>query len=222
MSLAEQNDTRSAMKTTPNQIVGIMADSHGQPENIAKALTFFKQRGCEAVYHLGDICDSAHPETADHCVYLLRENNVFGIKGNNDHQVVVNHEGRQSTYPASTTIEYLKNLPMVIELGNIVMAHSLPFVKERGLSSMVGVLGHNEARLFFQTYPHKVLFRGHSHYPEILRQQENSPVTAKILPGKTIQVTDTKPCIINCGALDQGFLMTWEPGIQTLTCYAVP
>jgi len=208
---------------TPNlyQKIGIMADSHGQPESIANALTSFKEHDCEAIYHLGDLCDSAHPETADHCVSLLRENNVFGIKGNNDHQVVVNHEGRQQPHLASTTIKYLKGLPMIIEFGDIVMAHSLPFVDERGLSSMVGVLGHREATLFFQRYPHKVLFRGHSHCPEILRKQKHTFVTNKISPGKTIQMADIKPCIVTCGALDEGFLMTWEPGRKTIACHMV-
>lgn len=207
------------IKTNPNQIVGIMADSHGRAQVLSSALTFFREYGCKVIYHLGDICDSAHPETADHCVSLLSQNNIFGIKGNNDHQVVVNHEGRQNAHLAATTIEYLKNLPMVIELGNTVMAHSLPFVKERGLSSMVGVLGHSEATLFFRTYPHKVLFRGHSHHPEILRQEKHTLVTGKILPGETIQVADIKPCIITCGALDQGFLMTWDPDRQALCCH---
>ncbi len=207
------------METNPNQIIGIMADSHGQPESIANALTLFKEYGCDAIYHLGDICDSAHPETADHCVNLLRKNNVLGIKGNNDHQVVVNHEGRRQTALASTTIEYLKQLPMTIEHGNVVMAHSLPFIKERGLSSMVGVLGPGEARLFFQSYPQQVLFRGHSHYPEVLRQQAHTLETDKVLPEKSIPLADITPCIITCGALDQGFLMTWEPDRQILTSH---
>ena len=133
--------------------------------------------------------------------------------------MVVNNEGRQNAHLASTTIEYLKHLPLTNELGDTIMAHSLPFVKERGLSCMVGVLGHSETALFFQTYPHKVLFRGHSHYPEILRQRKHTFVTGKILPGETILVADMKPCIITCGALDQGFMMTWEPGKQTLSCH---
>jgi len=201
--------------------IGIMADSHGRSQCLTRALTFFRDYDCEAIYHLGDLCDSAHPETADHCVSLLRENNVFGIKGNNDHQVVVNHEGRQQSHLASTTIKYLKDLPMIIEFGDIVMAHSLPFVDERGLSSMVGVLGHSEATLFFQSYPHKVLFRGHSHSPEILRKQKHTFVTSKISPGKTIQLADIEPCIVTCGALDEGFLMTWEPGRKTIACHMV-
>lgn len=209
------------LNPNPNRIVGIMADSHGGSQTLTRALFFFREHGCEAIYHLGDICDSAHPETADHCVNLLRQNNVFMIKGNNDHQVVVNHEGRQHAHLAPTTIEYLKNLPMAVELENAIMAHSLPFIKERGLSSMVGVLRHSEARLFFQAYPHKVLFRGHSHCPEILRQQQHTFVTGEILPGKTIRLADIMPCIVTCGALDQGFLMTWEPGRQTITCHTL-
>lgn len=201
------------------QKIGIMADSHGRYRSLEKALTFFKGYGCEAIYHLGDICDSAHPETADHCVSLLRENKVLGIKGNNDHQVVVNHDGRRPTRLARTTIAYLKDLPMIIELGNLVMTHSLPFIQERGLSCMVGVLGHSEAALFFQTYPHKFLFRGHSHYPEILRKQKHTFVSSKIFPGKTIQLAEKKPCIITCGALDEGFLIIWEPGMQTIACH---
>jgi predicted phosphodiesterase len=204
-----------------NSIIGIMADSHGQPESIANALALFKEQGCGSIYHLGDICNSAHPETADHCVGLLRQNNIFGIKGNNDHQVVVNHDGRQNTHLAATTIEYLKQLPLTRELGDTLMAHSLPFVKERGLSSMIGVLGQNEAVLFFRTYPHKILFRGHSHCPEILRQQKHAVETGKILAGETIQLKDIQPCIITCGALDQGFMMIWDMGEQTIDCHKV-
>jgi predicted phosphodiesterase len=209
------------MPLTPNsyQNIGIMADSHGHVQSLTWALAFFRDYGCEAIYHLGDLCDSVHPETADHCVSLLRENNVLGIKGNNDHQVIVNHEGRQPSHLASTTIQYLKDLPMLIDLGEVVMTHSLPFVDERGLSSMVGVLGHEEATLFFQSYPRKVLFRGHGHCPEIIRKQKHTLVTKKITPGKTIQLADIKPCIVTCGALDKGFLMTWEPSRKTIACH---
>ena len=201
--------------------IGIMADSHGQLESIANALALFEDHDCDAIYHLGDICDSAHPETADHCVSLLRQNNIFGIKGNNDHQVVVNHEDRRNTPLASTTIEYLKQLPLTRELGDNLMTHSLPFVKERGLSSMIGVLGQSEAALFFRSYPHRILFRGHSHCPEILRQHKHTVEIGKISAGETIQLADRLPFIITCGALDQGFLMIWDMGRRTITCHTV-
>jgi predicted phosphodiesterase len=206
--------------TKPNQIIGIMADSHGQVHNIARALSFFKRHDCDHIYHLGDICDSAHPETADPCVNLLRQNSIFGIKGNNDHLVVVNHRDRQQAHPSSTTLAYLENLPLVVEKGDIIMTHSLPFVKERGLSSMVGVLGHNEAALFFRTCPRKVLFRGHSHHPELLRQDHQNLRVDKIRPGEIIRIKDIKPGIITCGALDHGFMMIWNRGDGTVACHA--
>ncbi|MCP4115078.1 MAG: hypothetical protein GY737_06640 [Desulfobacteraceae bacterium] len=71
--------------------IGIMADSHGKPEVIQGAISFLKEKECSLLYHLGDICDSGSPGTADVCVELLKKHDVIAIKGNNDHIVVVNH-----------------------------------------------------------------------------------------------------------------------------------
>jgi len=199
-----------------------MADSHGQAQQIADALLFLKANGCKAIYHLGDICDSAHPETADPCVTLLRQNRVMGIKGNNDHLVVVNHQGQQQDRVTPETIEFLSHLPMTLTLGDMILAHSLPFVEERGLSSMVGALGQAEAKLFFQTYPKKLLIRGHSHLPEILFWQNQSVVNRRISTDKPLLIEDVKPAIITCGALDQGFVMVWDRAgkmIESHTCF---
>jgi predicted phosphodiesterase len=65
-------------------LIGIMADSHGKSETIEAAIELLKNRKCDRIYHLGDVCDSAHPETAHTCVHPLQINNVVTIKGNND------------------------------------------------------------------------------------------------------------------------------------------
>jgi predicted phosphodiesterase len=75
--------------------IGIMADSHGQPGVITAALELFQREGCRLIYHLGDICDSDHPETADSCAEILRASNVTAIKGNNDHAISGNHTGEK-------------------------------------------------------------------------------------------------------------------------------
>ena len=61
--------------------VGIIADSHGCPETIAAALTILEGKGCRRIFHLGDICDSSHPETADACIELVRAHRVSAILG---------------------------------------------------------------------------------------------------------------------------------------------
>jgi len=57
-----------------------MADSHGQPETIAAALGVFTNIDCRPIYHLGDVCDSTHPETAEACLGPLRDFGVIIIK----------------------------------------------------------------------------------------------------------------------------------------------
>lgn len=199
-----------------SQKIGLMADSHGRAACTQEALNFFEQHGCRDIYHLGDICDSAHPETADSCVQLLQQHHVLAIKGNNDHQVVVNHVDSASTYISRTTIEFLQQLPLTIEIDNMVLAHSLPFVKQRGLSSMVGALGEYEASLFFRLYPHKILIRGHSHLPELIQSRKKAIVSQEFIPGEIHQLTDLVPAIITCGAVDHGIVMIWDRTAQTV------
>ena len=87
-------------------MIGIMADSHGQAETIAAALGALKSIDCRFIYHLGDICDSTHPETAEACLSLLRDPRVIIIKGNNDQALVANHVGqaRPPVSPESFTV----------------------------------------------------------------------------------------------------------------------
>jgi len=196
-----------------------MADSHGQTECLGNALAFFKEQGCDSIYHLGDVCDSAHPETADHCVRLLQQNRVQAIKGNNDHLVVVNHFYNRPAYISALTIEFLQQLPLTCDTGYMVMAHSLPFIEDRGLSSMVGPLGDKEANLFFQMYSQRILLRGHSHLPELVRSLDGSVVSTKLSPGKNLQLVDIIPGIITCGAVDHGFVMVWDRMEETVCSY---
>jgi len=204
-----------------NQCVGIMADSHGRPEKIDGALRFFETHACDTIFHLGDICDSACPETADPCVRLLQRQGVHSIKGNNDHLIVVNYEGRQWAPVTPGTITYLKHLPLTRTLGNCLLAHSLPFEEERGLSSMIGVVDAGAAAHFFDQCPQALLFRGHSHFPEILRPADPELMPRALRPGQTVRMGNMLPAIVTCGALAKGFLMTWQPNRQTLTCHAL-
>ena len=195
-----------------------MADSHGQPGVITAALELFQREGCRLIYHLGDICDSAHPETADSCAGILRENNITAVKGNNDHAVSANHpEGIIS----EETIGYLSALPLVAEYGEALLTHSLPFAETLGLSCMIRSMGRNEAALFFKKHPEKILFRGHSHSPEIISEENGEMVFRSIFPGENAELAGRLPCIITCGSLAAGHCMIWKPGKKSVRCYSI-
>jgi len=212
MSRGMFNSSAHGRPTLDKQLTGIVADSHGQAEHLAKGLAFLRKKGCNTLYHLGDICDSLHPETADTCVGLLLEFGVICVKGNNDHAIVVNHEGRKSVSVDAVTVDYLRGLPMVIELQSSLLAHSLPFERELGMACMVGTMNREYALDFFRKFNGRILFRGHSHTPEIIRRDRHGqPASETIHPGQAIEIKAHTACIVTCGALDRGLCLLWSP-----------
>lgn len=198
--------------------IGIMADSHGMPETIREALRLFRKENCGMIYHLGDICDSDHPETADLCTGILLANNVAAVKGNNDHALSSNHPGEKIS---GETTGYLSSLPLVAEYGDAILTHSLPFAGTLGLSCMIRGMGEAEAALFFNKHPEKILFRGHSHNPEIMLKEGGKMVVRSILPGEITELAGRIPCIITCGSLAAGYCMIWIPEGKTVKCYSI-
>ena len=188
-----------------------MADSHGQADTIQAALGVFAKAGCRSIYHLGDICDSTHPETANACMRFLQDRQVKTIKGNNDQVIVTNHSGREKSPVSQAVLRMLQNLDLVKYYQKAMFIHSLPFIQELGLSSMIGTMGQMEIRRFCNEFPGKILFRGHSHNPEIawlLRQQVK---VQSLAAGVQFNLSERIPCVVTCGALTRGLCMIWNP-----------
>lgn len=200
---------------TKSRSIGIMADSHGMPETIRKAVGLFRKDNCGLIYHLGDICDSDHPETADLCAGILRANNVAAVKGNNDYALSSNQQGEKIS---GETIGYLSSLPLVAEYDKAILTHSLPFAETLGLSCMIRGMGRTEAALFFKKHPDKILFRGHSHSPEIISNEDGEIIFRTISSGEKTELDGRLPCIITCGSLAAGHCMIWNPGEKTVKC----
>ncbi|MBW2412815.1 MAG: metallophosphoesterase family protein [Deltaproteobacteria bacterium] len=202
-----------------------MADSHGEPDKIAAALDFLFEKGCDRLYHLGDICDSAHPGTAEACVRPLLESGILAIKGNNDHQIEVNHRsrganpGHRKDLIPRDVLEFIIELPLVRSCQHALFTHSLPFARELGLSSMVGTMGEMELNWFFSAHPRGMLFRGHSHDPELIFKQDHRIITRVLQPGRKYNLSDQLPAVVTCGALTNRFCMIWMPETETLECH---
>lgn len=202
----------------PELKIGIMADSHGRPEAITAALAYLVKRKCRPIIHLGDICDSAHPETAQACVVPIQEYAVTAIKGNNDHTIVANcTDHRQNSVP-SEIIRFLQDLPLVACFQKAVFTHSLPFYQTLGLSCMIRNLGPREVDQIFTQYAEQVVFRGHSHTPEIIWQQGHETRAQVLYPGRKISLAERMPAVVTCGALTDGLCMIWEPMANRLEC----
>ena len=192
-------------------MIGIMADSHGKSETILDALDAFKGLNCRRIYHLGDVCDSTRPETAEACLGPLRRQRVITIKGNNDHAIVANHVGRTDTPLSPEILEYIQNLPLVQSYHEAIFTHSLPFADSLGLACMIGTMSEKEAHRSFMEFPQHVIFRGHSHMPEIMRPRGRRVESRTPPVGVKIYLNGRLPCVVTCGALTRGLYMIWNP-----------
>ena len=192
-------------------MIGIIADSHARTETIVAALKILKDYDCRHIYHLGDVCDSAHPEKAEVCLRPLRKHDVITIKGNNEQTIIANHRGRKKTPVPPAVLRFLQSLPLVERYRNAIFTHSLPFSQELGLACMIGVMGQTEARRFFCEFPQHILFRGHSHSPEIVWQNGRDIGFRPLRVGEKFDLKGRIPCVVTCGALTRGFCMVWKP-----------
>lgn len=206
-------------KFAADGLVGIMADSHGRSDKIVAALHFLSDRGCRHLIHLGDICDSTHPETVEACVRPLQKFAVIAIKGNNDHQIVVNHGRHDQMLIPQDILDFLKKLPLVRQFRHAIFTHSLPFARELGLSSMIGAMGKMQMSRFFGAYPQGLLFRGHSHTPEVFWKDVDQIISRKLSAGERLNLTGRLPCAVTCGALTRGLCLIWMPAENAIECH---
>jgi len=202
-------------------LIGIMADSHGRPEMIRDALAALKGLSCRAVYHLGDVCDSAHPETAEACLGLLHEQHVMMIKGNNDYAIIAGHIDRPTPFADREVWEYLQAAPLIRYYQNAVFTHSLPFAATMGLACMIGTMGTRAARQTFAKFSRHIIFRGHSHTPEIVRPHAASVSSRRLESGETIDLAGKIPCVVTIGALTRGLYMVWNPAENSIICLSL-
>lgn len=193
------------------KMIGIMADSHGKPETILAALDVFKGLNCRRIYHLGDVCDSTRPKTAEACLAPLLEQRVITIKGNNDHAIVANQLGRKDAPLAPHLLKYIQGLPLVQYYHDAILTHSLPFADTLGLACMIGAMSEKETYRSFMEFPQHVIFRGHSHMPEILLPRGRRIVSRTPAVGVKYNFTGRRPCVVTCGALTRGLFMIWNP-----------
>ncbi|UCD78667.1 MAG: metallophosphoesterase family protein [Desulfobacterales bacterium] len=202
-------------------LIGIMADSHGQHDKIEAALAELNNLSCQAIYHLGDACDSTHPESAETCLRPLQQHHVILIKGNNDHAIIASQIGRQNPIVAPEVLRYLQAAPLMMSFQNAIFTHSLPFADALGLSCMIGKMGQSGARRAFNEFPNHIIFRGHSHSPEIVRPRGRGIVSRRLGLGEKIDLAGRIPCVVTCGALTRGLYMVWNPQDNSIRSLAL-
>lgn len=184
--------------------VGLMADSHGDSRAIDAAAALLEAAGCRLLVHLGDICDSSGGSTAAACVAAVRRWGMWAVRGNNDQAMLAVQEPRL----APEARAWLGRLPLRIETSSAVFVHNRPNVRRLGRSALVGDLTDGEILAFLRHGPGRLLFRGHSHRPQV-QQAGPAGVAPTALPGPP-GMRLPGGAVITCGSLERGTVLVWD------------
>lgn len=186
--------------------IGIIADSHGNREATAEAIRLLKRRGVDLLVHLGDFCDSIRHGRAAAMIDLLLEHGVLAVKGNNDFFIekMLADERRPAAAEEKKMLSFLRNVPVVRALGDIRLAHSLPFNTLRAFYEPIDRGNTLRAEELFNEADFRILFCGHSHLP-ILFRKENGRVTREpVPPGLPVILQRNGRYIFIAGAANDG------------------
>jgi predicted phosphodiesterase len=186
--------------------IGLMADSHGEADLINRAAAALRSRGCTSCVHLGDILDTTRPDTIDACLQALDTGQIKAIRGNNEHTLLLN----RSSWLDRKAREAIRAMPFGRRIGSALLVHSLPFEDALGVRCLFENMDAVQLGGFFARYPETVLFRGHSHQPEIVRFREASLVRRPMVEGRPIPLAARQPAVITCGALADGLCLIWD------------
>ena len=74
-----------------------------------------------------------------------------------------------------------------------------------------GAMGTMEIRRYCREFPRQILFRGHSHSPEIAWMEGHRVKVESLTPGARLDLAKRIPCVVTCGALTRGLCMVWDP-----------
>ena len=214
MSLNERQFNKSAV-LVPNDTdrIGIMADSHGEAGLIAAAAKRLRAEGCKRLFHLGDICDTAHLESVAVCLQQVAVHRIAPIRGNNEHTLLLDR-------PASVGDEVLAAIaamPLTRRMESAFLVHSLPYTDDLGARCMLEALTTHHIRAFFRCCTGALLFRGHSHQPEMVRLKQAAHRREAMTPAKPYVLARGASAVVTCGALIEGLSLIWDQRRRTVT-----
>ena len=187
----------------------VIGDIHANLEAFTAVLNDIEKRGgVEKIWCLGDIVDYG-PDPHE-CIELLRQRNHIAVAGNHDLAAIgkiditefypdaaaANRWTSRQLQPAD--IEYLRNLPPVIEEDNFTLAHGSPRDPAWEYVISPDIAGEN-----LPYFKSPFCLVGHTHKPVIFRYQENGDCSLDQFPDDIELTLGQDRLMLNPGGVGQ-------------------
>ncbi|MFC2031814.1 metallophosphoesterase family protein [Chloroflexota bacterium] len=203
--ITEKDYTRVSTKMR----YAIIADIHANLAAFTAVLADIESRdGVEEVWCLGDVV--GYGPNPCQCIELLRQCNHVCVAGNHDWAAINKidtsnfnpdaaaacHWTAQQLSPKD--VEYLENLPLVIEKDDFTLVHGSP--RQPIWEYLVSVSSAKENFAYFQS---QLCLVGHSHIPVVFRYNEAGACSSSQLSDNIGLVLGEGRLIINPGGVGQ-------------------
>ncbi len=198
----------------------IVSDIHGNAEALKAVLGDIELQDIDVILCLGDIV-GYYPDP-ELCVELIRQHAAYSVAGNHDYAAIGRIDTNNFTYYAYEAIEwtkkklskeskkYLSLLPMTIEMGGMLFAHSSP----ASPSNFVYIFPNSEKAILeaFSSMVYKINFIGHAHWPFVMTQDDMKIVRCS---EEVVDIYDDRYYLINVGSVGQ------PRNFDSRSCYAI-
>jgi predicted phosphodiesterase len=143
--------------------LGLLADIHGDVNNLSRAIERLRQHDVDEFVLLGDVIYDTRD--ADETVQLLQACGAVGVWGNHELGLCVDPEDEVRQMVSDTVMHYFSKLQPSLEFGDVMVSHTFPTEDARDvLSYYVGEPDDEELlALCFETKPHRIMICGHFH-----------------------------------------------------------
>ena len=133
---------------------------------------------------------------------------MISIKGNNVHQVakaLVKDKGSGlSETDRAFVVQYLQKMPMIQKIGNICLAHSLPYENIRAFYEPMDDGTTTRAEEVFLNTDYFLTCCGHSHQPLLFRCRSGEVYREPMAEKYLIPFSAAERYILIVGAVDNG------------------
>lgn len=190
-----------SMNKAPGEPIGLIADSHGKNDLLQRAIQTVTKSGAKRLIHLGDLCDSLHPDSAQDTVNILQENNIPGVLGNNEYSIISEHHNEHVQNISTAVLDYLSALPYILDLSPFWFTHSAPF--EWPAATRRPIMDFLPHLLKQKPFPFEILFRGHSHRPSVIEMDGAEIKKIPAQAGTRLKLHRNRRYVITVGAVEE-------------------
>ncbi len=187
----------------------ILGDIHSNLSALERVLESIEEDGVDRILSVGDVV--GYGAAPSQCISLLQELGAIVVKGNHDAACVgeldmtfFNPYARSAAewtreQLSQEEIDWLRMLPMTVELDHCAVAHGTFFMPER----YDYIQSPHDADPSLDQMTRKVCFVGHTHVPVTIMRFLDDPYRTAYTTDPEVQLDDIEKALVNVGSVGQ-------------------